>query len=73
METEFTLPCDMSEDVTNFWYDDGYLFSRINEGAGNRHYLEDVVAFQEWLGEIIKRAAVESFAEIITKEEKTNG
>jgi hypothetical protein len=61
METEFTLPCDMSEDVTTFWYDDGYVFSRINEDTGNRHYWEDIKAFRDWLNEVI------------AEEEKTYG
>lgn len=46
---EISIPCDMSDDFTTFWYDDGYVFSRINDGVGNRHYKEDLVELRDWL------------------------
>jgi hypothetical protein len=57
-QTEISLPCDMSEDATIFWLDDGHMFSRVESkhesGTGNRHYLSDIIELRNWLDAAIK-------------------
>jgi len=60
MADQIDIPCNMSDDYTAFWLDDGYVFSRPNEGVGNRHGIDDVIALRDWLNWAIAELGKES-------------
>ena len=57
--SDFILLDNLTEtDFTEFWCDDGYIFSGIEsaytKGTGNRHDLSDIKKLRDWLDAAIR-------------------